>query len=171
MLFAVQKKRAGITLPLFGLFASVVCLVILFLPEGSELAPRLAEALVVSAAAIWLPAWALPAVVAAVWLGPAGFQIATGDGKPISIRFFADGVTLAAIGVFVTSLHEYISHLEAYVTGLENRGRLLSAKIDDQNGIDAVTGVLEERLLAPALEAELMRSRRYGHSFALVKVS
>jgi diguanylate cyclase (GGDEF)-like protein len=53
---------------------------------------------------------------------------------------------------------------------LEDEDMLMGATSDEFGGVDAETGVYEERLLRPALDSELARARRFARQFALVMV-
>jgi diguanylate cyclase (GGDEF)-like protein len=52
----------------------------------------------------------------------------------------------------------------------EDENLLAGAMREDLVGVDLATGVYEERLLRPALDSELSRSRRFNREFAIVLI-
>lgn len=124
--------------------------------DSEGLAPRAALILLVTVAALSLPSLTVAPVAVVAWLAVNYVRSMTGGDSLLATPMLLELPGLAGLAV----------------SGIVFKllSQRLSATQESEGGLDPLTGVYEERLLRPAVEAELTRSRRFGRNFALVLV-
>ncbi len=159
---ALRQQRVALYLSVCGLLLMVAAVGAVSARDPAGLPLRLGMIAVTVGAGLWLP-WqaALPAAFA-IWLGT---NAAGSFREPEAL--FGTNMLLELPGLLGIAVFALL--LRRALRGLEEQTLLLAAAGGDL-GIDSETGVYEARLLRPALEAELVRSRRFGREFALVLV-
>jgi len=114
-------------------------------------------------ASVLLPWRALIPAAIAIWLGSNYSNTLMEDRALLDTNMLLELPGLIGVSGFGWLARYSLQVLEA-----ENLW--IGANSESAEGIDPETGVYEERLLRPALEAELVRSRRFERPFALVLV-
>jgi diguanylate cyclase (GGDEF)-like protein len=156
-----RQKRTALYLSVIGLLVMVAAVSAVSARDPSGVSLRVGMIMMTIGAAMWLPWQALIPAALAIWIGP-NYVYSMIEGTPL----FDENMLLEGPGVVLLAI--FAGFARHSLRGLEAENMLLGASSEE--GIDAQTGVYEERLLVPALEAELVRSRRFGREFALVLV-
>jgi diguanylate cyclase (GGDEF)-like protein len=114
-------------------------------------------------AGMWLDwRYVLPATIA-IWLLPNYVDSLVSGDKFLGSHMLMELPGLIGVGLFA-------SLAQLTLKRLEQENLSLGATSGGEGEIDQETGAYGERLLRPALETELVRSRRFGRKFALVLV-
>lgn len=130
-------------------------------PDGAWV--RVGMILMIASAAMWLPWQASMIAVVTVWLVPNLLRLAVHEEPLFGLTMVAELPGLAGLALAAALTRK---HLQT----LEEENALLSAVVDDLTETDEETGVTIEKLLPEAIEAELVRSRRFERQFALMFV-
>ncbi|MPZ49154.1 MAG: diguanylate cyclase [Dehalococcoidia bacterium] len=160
---AARQKRTALYLSICGLLIMVAAISAVSAQDPDGVSLRIGMIMMTVGAAMWLPWQALIPAAVAIWLGPNyTYTLIEGD------KLFDSYMLLELPGLLGLSGFAGLARHSLRVLEAENI--LLGAVTDAAEAVDPDTGVYEERLLAPALEAELVRSRRFEREFALVLV-
>jgi diguanylate cyclase (GGDEF)-like protein len=154
-----RQKRTALYLSIAGLMIMVAAVSAVSARDPSGVSLRVGMIMMTIGAAMWLPWQALVPAALAIWIGP-NYVYALIEGTVL----FDTNMLLEGPGIILLAIFAGMARHSLHVLEAENL--LLGA--NSEEGIDPETGVYEERLLIPALEAELVRSRRFGREFAFV---
>jgi diguanylate cyclase (GGDEF)-like protein len=158
-----RRKRAALYLSICGLLIMVAAVTAVSTRDPSGVWLRIGIVMMTIGAAMWLPWQALPLAAVTLWLVPHGLRTTIDE-----VQLFDTNMLLELPGLIGLTGFAVLTRLS--LRKLEEEDILLGALNDELAGMDPETGVYEERLLESALEAELVRSRRFGREFALVLV-
>jgi diguanylate cyclase (GGDEF)-like protein len=128
-------------------------------PEGVW--ARIAVILLTVGVAMWLPWPSLLMMVPAIWLVPNFMRGIVSDEA-----YWTSATALELPGLLALAAATVLGRFN--LRYLEEENAALSEAVDQLADIDPETGVYQEKGLIDAIEAELVRSRRFGRSFALV---
>ena len=157
-----RQKRSALYLSIAGLMVMVAAVSAVSARDPSGVSLRVGMIMMTVGVAMWLPWQALVPAALAIWIGP-NYVYSMIEGTTLfDTNMLLEGPGIVLLAVFAGFARHSLRVLEA-----EN---LLLGATAENEGVDPETGVYEERLLIPALEAELVRSRRFGREFALVLV-
>ncbi|HLF79477.1 MAG TPA: GGDEF domain-containing protein [Dehalococcoidia bacterium] len=162
-LAVARKKRTSLYLSIAGLLVMVAAVSAISARDPDGAGFRVGMVMMTVGAALWLPWRALLPAALAIWFGPNYIRASMDDAALFSTNMMLELPGLLGVAAFAG-----LSRLN--LRRLEDEDMLLGATSDEFGGIDAATGVYDERLLRPALDAELARARRFNHQFALVLV-
>ena len=159
---AARQRRLALYLSICGLLlmAAAVCAVSARDPSGVSL--RVGMVLVTVGASLWLPWNAVVPIAIAIWLGPNAVRSYLEGSAFGGTNMLLELPGLLGVAVFASLVRRALRQLESET--------LLLGAVGDGMGIDAETGLYEERMLRPMLDNELVRSRRFGREFALVLI-
>jgi diguanylate cyclase (GGDEF)-like protein len=115
------------------------------------------------AASLWLPWQALLPAALLIWFGPNYLRVLADD-----VTLFNRDMLLELPGILGLALFSGLARQA--LRRLEEGNLLLGATHEEFGAVDPHTGVYEERLMRPAIEAELARARRFNRQVALVLV-
>ena len=156
-----RKRRTTLYLSIGGLLLMVAAVTAISARDPGGLWIRVCQAMITAGMAMWLhPRFLLPATLV-VWLGPAAARASVEDLELLRTDTLLELPCLLLLAAFSALARRSLAELE-------EEDVLLGATKENLLGIDTETGVYEERLLMPTLEAELARSRRFGRQCALV---
>lgn len=162
-LAVARRSRAALYLSICGLLAMVVAVSAVSARDPSGLSLRVGMILMTVGAGLWVPWQALIPTAIAFWLGPNYARSVVGDEVFLNTNALLELPGIIGLGVFAGLVRHSLNRLE------EETLRI-GATTEELSGVDPETGVHEEHHLIPAIEAELARSRRFSHNFALVLV-
>jgi GGDEF domain-containing protein len=162
-IIAAKRKRTALYLSAAGILVMFAAVSAISARDPDGLWLRVGITMVVAGASLWLPWQALLPVTLAIWLAPNYL-----DSRLESVAFLNTNMLLELPGLLGLAGCAHVARRA--LRKLEDEDLLIGASREDLVGIDQATGVYEERLLRPAFEAELVRSRRFERQFALVLV-
>ncbi len=154
-------QRAWLTAAIAMMLALAAGLSGLPAPDPTDAWLRVAMVLLACGAALWLPWETLMLVILLSWFVPHLARSLLGGPALLRIE------TMLELGGLVVFGGAGMLARRAFAS-LEEENVLLQTMVNELNETDGETGAYNERLLAGAIEAELMRSRRFGHRFALM---
>ncbi len=162
-LVVARKKRTALYLSIAGLLAMAAAISAVSARDPDGVSLRVGMIMLVVGAALWLPWQALLPAALLIWIGPNYARDLIEDKM-----LFSANMMLELPGILGLAAFSALTRLS--LQRLEEEDRLVGATIDEFSGLDPDTGVYEESLMRPAIEAELARSRRFSRQFALVLV-
>ena len=130
-------------------------------PDGVGL--RAGMIMLTVGASLWLPWQALLPAALLIWLGPNYTRALVEDEALFSRHMLLELPGMLGLALFAVLARHALHRLE-------DENRLLGATSEEFSGIDPDTGVYDERLMHPAIEAEFARARRFNRRLALVLV-
>jgi GGDEF domain-containing protein len=156
-------RRLGLYLGAFVVLASVVAVSLISSQDPDASWLRLGMVVLTIGLALWLPYPLLVPTVMAIWLGPNYVRADFTDDPLFHTWSLLELPALLSLGLAT-------AFVRARALALGEENARLERLASDAEGIDAETGVFQERLLRPALESELARARRYKRDFAVMLV-
>ena len=154
-----RQKRTALYLSIAGLMIMVAAVSAVSARDPSGVSLRVGMIMMTIGAAMWLPWQALVPAALAIWIGP-NYVYTLIEGTVL----FDTNMLLEGPGIVLLAIFAGLARYSLRVLEAENL--LLGA--NSEEGVDPETGVYEARLLIPAIEAELVRARRFSREFALV---
>ena len=158
---ARQRLSLNISISALVVLAAAVSAISVGDPDGVWV--RVGMILMITSAAMWLPWQASTIAVVTVWLVPNLLRLAVDEEPLFGPAMLAELPGLAGLAVAAALSRK---HLHA----LEEENAFLSAVVNDLTETDEETGVTVDKLLPEAIEAELVRARRFERQFALMFV-
>ena len=158
-----RRRRVWLYLSIAGLLlmAAAVSGISARDPDGVGL--RVDMILMTVGAAMWLNWQVLIPLTILLWLAPNSVRASLNDELIFTTNALLELPSL--IGLAVAS-----ALVRVNLRRLEDEDVLIGTLGEGFAGTDRDTGVYEERLLEPALESELVRARRFQHTFAFVVI-
>ena len=158
-----RRKRIALYLSICGLLLMAVAISAVSTRDPSGAWLRVGIIMMTIGAALWLPWPAVFPTALLFWLGSNALRATIDD-----LQLFDTNLLLELPGIIGLALFATLTRHG--LRTLEEEDLMIGVSSDMLAGIDPTTGAYEERLLRPAIEAELLRSQRFGREFALALV-
>ena len=158
-----RRKRIALYLSICGLLLMAVAISAVSTRDPSGAWLRVGIIMMTIGAALWLPWPAVFPTALLFWLGSNALRATIDD-----LQLFDTNLLLELPGIIGLALFATLTRHG--LRTLEEEDLMIGVYSDMLAGIDPTTGAYEERLLRPAVEAELLRSQRFGREFALALV-